>query len=306
MKRFIANIALMGGILLCLSWVLDITVSSMLQHNTDRKYISWGDFTNEQIEADLVIMGASRAWVQYDPKVLDSTLHITTYNMGIDGSPLNRQICKYNIYTYYQKKKPDYIIINIDYFALEWRDGYEREQFFPYMMKSYPRSEIRKVEPFSKLELYVPLYRYIMHQGLAYYFMRNEKESLYKGYAGQDKEWDPTAFNQTTSFHFSSDVRTLEMIEHFLEERKAEGAEIVFCYAPIYEGFTRKIDNQQAMNVTYQEIADRYEIPIIDYTYDAMCSDTTLFYNAMHLNKRGAEIFSAKLAHDLDSLGIIK
>ena len=278
----------------------------MLQHNLDRMYMSWGDFTRGQLDADLVIMGASRAWVQYNPAILDSILHISTYNMGIDGSPLNRQICKYNIFNYYQQKQPDYIIINIDYFALEWRDGYQREQFFPYIMKSYPRNEIRKVEPFSKLEMYVPLYRYVKQQGIAYYFIDNKTEVLFKGYAGQDMEWDPTAFNKIDSFHFSSDERTIKMFEKFLEDRKVEGIKILFCYAPVYEGFTKKIDNQKEMNDTYQKIADRYEIPILDYTYDAMCSDTTLFYNAMHLNKKGAEMFSEKLAYDLESLGIIK
>ena len=37
-----------------------------------------------------------------------------------------------------------------------------------------------------------------------------------------------------------------------------------------------------------------------------ICYDTTYFYNAMHLNKIGAEIFSDTLANDIKRLGIIK
>ena len=50
---------------------------------------------------------------------------------------------------------------------------------------------------------------------------------------------------------------------------------------------------------------DKYDIPILDYTYMDICYDTTYFYNAMHLNALGADLFSEKLAHDLASQGFI-
>lgn len=56
----------------------------------------------------------------------------------------------------------------------------------------------------------------------------------------------------------------------------------------------------------YREIADRYSIPILDYTYMSLCNDTTYFYNAMHLNKRGSNIFTDSLANDIKKLGILK
>ena len=59
------------------------------------------------------------------------------------------------------------------------------------------------------------------------------------------------------------------------------------------------------MMTMFQNIADRNNIPFLDYSNDPICYDTSYFYNAMHLNARGADIFTAKLAHDLDSLNII-
>ena len=44
----------------------------------------------------------------------------------------------------------------------------------------------------------------------------------------------------------------------------------------------------------------------LDYSTDSMCQDTTYFLNSSHLNKKGAEIFSAKLVRDIDSLGFFK
>ena len=46
--------------------------------------------------------------------------------------------------------------------------------------------------------------------------------------------------------------------------------------------------------------------PILNYTYDPISYDTNFFYNATHLNKTGAELFTRKLAHDIDSLQLLK
>ena len=59
------------------------------------------------------------------------------------------------------------------------------------------------------------------------------------------------------------------------------------------------------MHSAYKKIADKYGIPILDYMTMSLCKDTTYFYNAMHLNKKGSEIFSDSLAHDLKRLGIL-
>jgi hypothetical protein len=56
----------------------------------------------------------------------------------------------------------------------------------------------------------------------------------------------------------------------------------------------------------YDSIACEFHIPILDYSDIPMCYDTAYFYNATHLNKTGAELFTTKLAHDIDSIGFLK
>ena len=55
----------------------------------------------------------------------------------------------------------------------------------------------------------------------------------------------------------------------------------------------------------YYDLSMRYELPMLDYSNCYLSQDTTYFYNATHLNKTGSDLFSAQLAYDLDSLGII-
>lgn len=308
MKRFIKIVGIVAVLLFGLNLGIDYAISHKLQHSIDRRYVGWSKIINEQLEADLVIMGSSRAWVQYSPAILDSVLQINTYNLGIDGSVLNRQIIRYEVFNHYQTKKPKYIVLNIDYFsAHEWSYGYEREQFFPYMWDPYMRKEISKVEPISWGERYIPVYRYVTYKGL--YNVIHEKpwdSKTYKGYMGRDCTWEAKAYEELTAFHFDADERVMAMFEQFLEERKKEGVKVIFCYAPMYIGFTNKVENLEEFFACYKGYAERYDIPILDYTYHELSMDTTYFYNASHLNRRGAEIFSTQLAHDLDSLNLIE
>lgn len=120
-----------------------------------------------------------------------------------------------------------------------------------------------------------------------------------------ERKWNGTALNKVKTVHFNANSTTIAMFDQYLANAKAEGIKVVFVYAPLYIGAIQKMDNKEEMYATYQRIADKYNIPILDYMNMAICSDTTYFYNAMHLNKRGAEIYSDSLANDIKRLGIL-
>lgn len=307
MKKFLLITVIILGLLFGLNTGIDFYVSHRLQRCQEQKFVGWSDITQRQLNADLVIMGSSRAWVQYDPTILDSILGTNSYNLGLDGSKLNRQVLKYAIFDHYQKTKPKCIIVNVDCFcASEWTYGYMREQFFPYMLNSYTRNEIKKHEPFTLAELYLPLYRYTTYKGILAILKESKcNDKLYKGYKGQDAEWHGPIFDNDEVIHFSANEKGWKLFDEFLADRYKEGIQVVFCYAPIYAGVTEKLDNREEMYAAYQGLADKYNIPIIDFNDSEMCSDTTYFYNDTHMNRRGAELFSSQLSHLLDSMGII-
>lgn len=43
---------------------------------------AWYDLMHGKIDADVVVMGSSRAWVHINPIILDSILGVNTYNLG--------------------------------------------------------------------------------------------------------------------------------------------------------------------------------------------------------------------------------
>lgn len=306
MKRFICNILLFVLPFMFFLSVLDYYYSRAAMKSNFFRIDAWYDLMHGQIDADVIVMGSSRAWVHIDPLILDSILNTSAYNIGMDGSCINRQIHKYNLFRKYNRK-PKLIIQNIDQFSLDYNVGFEREQFFPYFWDKGMRDEFLDSEPISVWEKYVPMYRYFSNMNDELYAMlTNTSRQLTKGYLGRDWHWDGTALSKVKSIKFSTNDTTLVMFDEYLAKLKAENIKIVFVYSPLYVGAMRKFANVKEMYSTYQRIADKYGIPILDYMNMEISSDTTYFYNAMHLNKRGAEIFSDSLANGIKRLGILR
>lgn len=296
MKLFFQRIATFVLTLLLALSIIDIILSKIAETSDYRCIEAWYDLMHKSIDADVIVMGNSRAWVQVDPTVLDSILETNTYNLGMDGSPINRQLHKYNVFRKHNKK-PKLIIHNIDYWSLAYEVGYEKEQFFPYFWDNAMRKEFFASEPFSFPEKYIPLYRY--HGYNLFSFLKKGAGVLNKGYASYNQSWNGTAFMNVYSIPFALNDTTAVMFDKYLAMTKKESIDIVFVYSPIYSEAAKKMQDLDFMYDTYREFADKYHIPILDYSHMTLSSDTTYFMNAMHLNKLGAEIYSDSLACDI-------
>ena len=311
MKQFFSKFGTFFLIVFVGAWIIDFALSYNLRHNENRMYASWNQIYNDTINYDLVINGPSRAWTQYSPLILDSILDVNSFNLGMDGSAINRQMIKYKKYCELHGE-PKYLIQNIDLGTMSYTMGYEREQFFSYFF--YDRdllNEYDQYENFSWGEKYVPCYRYLGYEDVMTeaIFHDNKKhffEYLNKGYFSSDKEWDGSVLYAMDSVECAIDSNALSLFINFLQEEIDNGVKIIFVYAPIYIGAREKMVNEEEMFAMYDSIAKKFDIPILDYNDIPMCYDTTYFYNATHLNRMGAELFTTKLAHDIDSLGLLK
>lgn len=317
MKSFLKTIVLLLSILFLLNLVKDYGFTYLLNHSQTVLYKGWNTIIHDNVDADLLVMGSSRACVQYDPHIMDSLLSVNSYNLGLNGSHVKRQIVKYHVYCRYQRKKPSFLIVNFDYFGNWRRDGeYHRDQYFPYLANPFIRRLIltKKQERFSIGELYVPMYRYYCQgiKNLIENNIENNKDEYldkhwYKGYYwGTPSEWDGSEFAKIETYRFMAIQDVVDEFDVFLSELQKEGVRVLFVCSPIYIGATEKTVNLSEFYDFRDHFSEKYSIPVLDYIYDSLCYDTAYFYNATHLNKTGAELFTIKLCHDLDSLGILQ
>lgn len=311
MKQFFLRISIFLLIIFLGAWTIDFVISYRLRQNENRMYAAWNHIYRDSLHYDCLISGGSCAWAHYDMQIMDSILCVNSFNLGIDGSCINRQILKYEKFCSIHGK-PNVLIQNIDLGTLAFTHGYEREQFFSYFF--YDRDLMRKFdqyEHFTFAEKFLPCYRYFGYDEvwIEALFKGNREhyfESLTKGYCGRDYVWDGTMLSSMDSIVFEYDTAALILFTDFLETELAKGVEILLTFSPIYYGVQEKLTNLDEMYMLYDSIAELYNIPILNYHSIEFKEDTAYFYNGTHLNRKGAELFTTKLAHDIDSLGLLK
>ena len=285
-----------------LLYPIDYVYSRIAMRSNLIRIEAWYDMISSKKDADVLAMGSSRAYRHINPLVLDSVLGVNSYNMGITGSAFNRQMHKYNLYLK-DNCKPKLIIQNIDYATMGYTVDLEKVQFLPFFWDRSMRKEIIAYEHFSFIEKWLPLIRYYGY--VDQIPLRTSPRRLTKGYIGTDYPWDGTRYSTVDSISFHTDKTTVEMFDGFLAQCKTDNIKVVFVHTPIYIGATNLMTNRDEMFAFFNERAQKYDIPILDYAYMEMCYDTTYFHNATHLNKRASEAFTDILANDIKRMGII-
>lgn len=275
----------------------------------DYRFQSWKEISDGKINADIIINGNSRALSHFNPKILDSVLKKKSYNLGIGGHPFNVQYMKYSFYLTHNSK-PKYIIQNVDFGTLEKKSilGHEREQVFPYFNDKFLQKELTSFG-FNKIEIYVPLIRYFSYQmviknGLLEFFRvkHYKNRHSYKGFSPERGIWNPTELNKVKTIKFLLDNKTHQLFDLYLKNCANNNIKVILVNSPVYYSAMAKVKDKTEMNKYFKNISNKYGHTYLDYTSDTMCLDTSNFTVAVHLNEKGANIFSNKFAKDIKTI----
>lgn len=307
MKRFLIKTIITIVALCATAFGLDILITNNLKHSDARMFNIYNAIYSDTLQCNAVVMGSSRGQVQYDVRILDSIVGLNSYSISVDGRCIDAEVVIYNAYRHHAPK-PKVIIQNIDWGTLQMSNRYEREQYLPYLDKDDLYLITKKNEGFNWADRWLPLVRYsgyhnVIFEGLGLPAKMDYPENIYKGYIAVDAQWDGSTFEQIDTLGFDVSPEAVEIFDRYLAQCQSEGIQVVMVYAPFYIGATHKMGSAvDSMFSLYQSFADRYGCQILNYTYDSISYDTLNFYNASHLNRRGAEQFSIKLANDLKEL----
>ena len=154
----------------------------------------------------------------------------------------------------------------------------------------------------SPAYLYVPYYRFHSERNNS---LKYSKNKTIRGYEPKYDSWSPIDLDRLDKINYHCETEAIALLDSFLDQCAEDSIKVIIIHSPFERRGFEKIKNHDEMLNLFRSIANRHGIPFLDYTNDPICYDTLYFYNAMHLNAHGADIFSAKLAHDLDSLGLI-
>lgn len=319
MKKFIQYLILFSLPLLVMSYFIDVFISMNLKKSNSfaqKEYSTWNAIIDGKVNSDILIYGSSRAWVHFNSTMMSDSLKITTYNLGIDGHNFWLQYLRHKM-VLDRNTKPKVIIVSVDMFTLQKVENlYNLEQFLPYMLwNNQIKNATSSYEGFEFADYQFPLIRYYgkkkeIETAIRYYSGHlSNPVCRVKGYQGLNRVWNAD-FNKAKSsmkgYKVKIDSETVLLFQRFLSECKQNNIKLIFVYAPEYiEGQSFTINRNQIFSI-FKKYSKRYNIPFYDYSNDSICLQKKYFYNSVHLNKTGAELFSAKFIDTLKTSRILK
>jgi hypothetical protein len=310
MKKFISTILFFALPIITAMFVADYFISKNLKKSNQYpgEFEVWNDIYDGNIKSDVAIYGSSRAWVHIDSEILEDSLELKTYNMGIDGHNFGLQYLRHIEYLKFNKT-PKLIIVSVDAFSLQKKtDLYELAQFLPYMLwngniKKYTSS----LNGFNFYDYYFPLIRYMGRIKKISSILRTnqngEKKYRVKGYKGIERDWNEDVTKAQSArqhYEIGMDESIVALFNQFLIECRTKEIQVVLVYTPEYIGGRKFVINRNEVLNKLNDFSNKYNLLFLDYSKDELCLKKSYFYNASHLNKKGAEIFTTKLGRDLN------
>ena len=314
MKKFVIGILAFTLSVLFVATISDFAISKGLKRTERGHFYTMNALMNQTMDADVVILGNSRAAGSYNPAVIDTMLHVNSRNLGVSGQPFGVSYLRWQLY-HRRNKNPNLLIVNIDFRDLRMvTKGVEKEQYYPYMHDTLVQPYL-DLYGFTWAEKHIPMYRYrgdykLMAFGLCelLHLRHDQKGHYYKGYANENTKWDGQNLNQILrqgKIKGQCEPEAIQLLEQLLRETQHDGIPVVFVYAPLYKKLKDNLDESQTREA-YRDLSERYDIPLLDFSEIGFCSDSSYFMNGHHVNRIGANRFTEELAYSIDSLGLLK
>jgi hypothetical protein len=292
---------------------LDVVITAGLRQIRTGGFGATNRLVNGGINADIVITGSSRALVHYDPRVIEATTGLRTYNLGRNGSQTDMQLAVLKTYLQHNTR-PRLLIHNLDLYSfVTSHEIYDPAQYLPYLDQPAIYAGVRRVYPDAWKWKYLPLYGYIVADmrftwiaGLKRLVGLEPAESHFNGFVPRHLSWtgEFDAFVRQNPAGADTPVEPAGVrdVEEILELCRAHGIPALLVYSPEYAGIHPLQRNREEIFARFAAISDRYGVPLLDYSGSEISRHQRYFYNSQHLNADGARVFSFDLGGRLAGL----
>jgi hypothetical protein len=261
--------------------------------------------------ADLVVLGNSRAQHHYNPKIFQQKTGLTFTNSGINGG-YGIYLPAFQLEEMSNNYLPKAILIEIDPNALGyWKGNYDRLSVLMPFIDRYPKlSEyVGLRDNFLKLKLFSKSYKYnsLIYNELIYNLFSskfNHVKSFIPNYKCMTKRDSIAGVNKIRNMSSPTMDINMELIfKKLINMAKSKNIKLIFVNSPIYNN-TLNYNYSFAGKKAIQIMNDN-NISFWDYSNDtSFFNKYYLFSDRLHLNNKGAELYSNIIADRLVAEGI--
>lgn len=252
------------------------------------------------VDAEVIIMGTSRANCHYIPRIMEPRIGKSVYNAGIDGSK--------NIYAHYfalclllGHHIPD--VICLELMSADYRpqqDSFSGLSFFaPYIGYSDDADSLFRVAGKYSLYRLSHLYRFNSKSvsNIAGSIKRKTQDE--KGFIPSPDGMIHDRLicsdeDNPKDGKFEIDSLKLEYLSKFADRCAEKGVKLIFTMSPAYTVA------DTALYTPIKKLAAEKSIPVMDYHTAGLFHDhPEYFHDLRHLNIPGAKAYSQVFAEDL-------
>jgi len=265
---------------------------------------------------DAVIFGPSTAKAHFDPAVLAEGTGRTFWNAGVMAQHLLFHYCVEQLLL--DEYVPKAIILEFNKDDLRKRNGTEVFDKLAPLLPFYARhnananamlcmrSPYERVKLLSWLYPYnsqiIPLIKYALNAGQS-----TARTNGFEPYHGSDVlqiESMRKAHDTRKIRPFESDPFFEDVLRRFIRTAQARGVKVICCQSPTWKSEDVAEDPYADLVKRYRAILSELNVPLIEITQETQPEfrDPSLFKDRVHLNEKGAALYSRLVAERLKPL----
>jgi len=306
--RSVGRIVCFFCLIVVLALVLDTVIYSGLRRIKTSGFGVSNKIVEGKINADIVISGSSRALTHYDPRIIQDRTGRTAFNIGLNGSQTDMQLARLKTYLRHNTK-PSLLIFNLDLFSFQTTHGgvYDPGQYVPYLQEPAIYAALTRINPDVWKARFLPLYGYAVEDlrftwllGMMGFFGWSPVEDHFLGFKPRHLSWtdDFERFKEMNpdGVRFEIEPDGVREMEELLRLCREQGIAVLLVYSPEYTEMQALTANRAQVFARFEELSERFGVPLWDYSASPISSLKENFYNSQHLNAGGASAFSMDLA----------
>lgn len=297
MKRFVLKGILFLFLLVCMDlsggYIFDFLRETALKKNPSKMTM---EYAMESVDQEVIVVGSSRAQRHYVPDILQDSMGMTVYNIGKGGFYFLYQCCV--VHEILNRTNPKIIIWDMEPTLLSKPRPSEISNLSylgPYYDSSaYYRAIMEEMCPSEKYKMQSRLYRYNSHS--LHYFSKSlaVKKNIksVSGYIPLPVEGYEYPSLQELQEADSMWTETEKRFVGIIRQCQQNNVRLIASFSPKY------VKSNYRETQVYRRLCsllETHRVSLIDcYNESDFLNDPTLFKDRVHLNDRGARLFTTK------------
>ena len=313
-QNFIRFLVPVAAVVLSL-WATDHFINSKVRKLENGEFGKINSIMIHALDEPVMIWGASTALVHFNPRIIQDSLKMGVYNMGVDGTNIDQYYGLLKEYLDYSENcKYLAIVIDIHGGLVDRGALYNVHLWAAHLRNRNVYESFIDVDPWLTLKSrWVPFYDLTLHNRTTFSCVKNEllgqAETTVKDNLGfYPKDLPPI---DTTAMVKSTEIvrpksesqpvnpRSIGKVRSACKLAVKKQIQPIIVIPPCYKRGLKQLGSEDQFMDSIYTLRQEGAI-VLNYLNSDLTTQTELFYNNTHMNHRGADLLSSQFAEDLN------